>query len=314
MNKQIEALAHAYKEVTEKLVGNQHKLDANDNGRIDADDFKKLKSKKKAGKDDPTSNNGETATMNPKSENKSTQESTKMSIRDKLLSVLERNDEHYKSAAPAEPMDNNLKGAGAKKMAADMKPEVKADGAKAAEDDAKAIEKSAKAAPKNSTDKDAKGDTSIINPVQDITKKGGMKESFSKTVHSIAAAYQSMYAPKEEVELEEDLEQIEDDLWYTGSEITEAQDRYSPDYQFTHTPGDKESEKRLADLKAKHKGTDKRVVLQGRLGKNNPNAWKYSKKTKENDPKNFAGSGAHSHQRIKKADAAHHDVYVYNKG
>lgn len=200
MNKQIEALAHAYKEVTEKLVGNQHKLDANDNGRIDADDFKRIKAKKKAGKDDPTSNNGDTATMNPKSENKSTQESTKMSIRDKLLSVLERNDEHYKSAAPAEPMDNNLKGAGAKKMAADMKPEVKADGAKAAEDDAKAIEKSAKVAPKNSTDKDAKGDTSIINPVQDITKKGGMKESFSKTVHSIAAAYKSMYEPKVEEE------------------------------------------------------------------------------------------------------------------
>ena len=136
-----------------------------------------------------------------------------------------------------------------------------------------------------------------------------MQESFSKTVKSIASAYQSMYEPK----IEEDLEEIEEGLWYTGSEITEAQKRYSPDYQFTHTPGDKESEKRLADLKAKHKGTDKRVVLQGRLGKNNPNAYKYSMKTKKNDPKSFAGTGAHSHQRIKKADAAHHDVYVYKK-
>src|SRR5210317_852803 len=42
--------------VDEKLVGNQHKLDHNKNGKLDADDFKRARAKKK----------GETATMNPK--------------------------------------------------------------------------------------------------------------------------------------------------------------------------------------------------------------------------------------------------------
>ena len=113
---------------------------------------------------------------------------------------------------------------------------------------------------------------------------------------------------KEEVQLEE----LEDGTFYDGSDMLgEAKERTSGSYQFTHTPGDAESEKKLADLKAQHKGTGKRVVLQGRLGKNNPNAHKYSKA-------NFgkpgsASSGAHTHQRIKKADAAHHDVYVYDK-
>jgi len=76
------------------------------------------------------------------------------------------------------------------------------------------------------------------------------------------------------------------------------EERTSTSYQFTHKPGDSESEKRLADLKAKHKGTNQRVVMKGRLGKNNPNAKKYS----YGYPKNIA-----------KADAAHHDVYVYDK-
>ncbi len=115
---------------------------------------------------------------------------------------------------------------------------------------------------------------------------------------------------KESVEFE--LEELEDGTFYDGSDMLgEAKERISGSYQFTHTPGDAESEKKLADLKAQHKGTGKRVVLQGRLGKNNPNAHKYSKA-------NFgkpgsASSGAHTHQRIKKADAAHHDVYVYDK-
>lgn len=102
-------------------------------------------------------------------------------------------------------------------------------------------------------------------------------------------------------------------------ELDEA--RKSTSYQFTHKPGDPESEKRLADLKASVKGTGKRVVLQGRLGKDNPNAHKYSKdapRAKYVDGKRVNSdvsgkSGAHSHQRIQKADAAHHDVYVYNR-
>ena len=102
-------------------------------------------------------------------------------------------------------------------------------------------------------------------------------------------------------------------------ELDEA--RKSDSYQFTHKPGDAESEKRLADLKKSVKGTGKRVVLQGRLGKDNPNAHKYSKdapSAKYKDGKRVNSdvsgkSGGHSHQRIQKADAAHHDVYVYDR-
>jgi hypothetical protein len=103
------------------------------------------------------------------------------------------------------------------------------------------------------------------------------------------------------------------------AELDEA--RKSDSYQFTHKPGDAESEKKLADLKQSVKGTGKRVVLQGRLGKDNPNAHKYSKDApwgKYKDGKRVNSdvsgkSGGHSHQRIQKADAAHHDVYVYNR-
>ena len=102
-------------------------------------------------------------------------------------------------------------------------------------------------------------------------------------------------------------------------ELDEA--RKSDSYQFTHKPGDEESEKKLADLKKSIKGTGKRVVLQGRLGKDNPNAHKYSKnapRAQYKDGKRVNSdvsgkAGAHSHQRIQKADAAHHDVYVYDR-
>lgn len=110
----------------------------------------------------------------------------------------------------------------------------------------------------------------------------------------------------------EQMEQLDDVTWYDGSDMLgEAQTRYSSSYQFTHKPGDEESEKKLSDLKKSVKGTGKRVVLQGRLGKNNPNAHKYSKAVWGKP--GSASSGAHTHQRIKKADAAHHDVYVYDK-
>ena len=183
-----------------------------------------LKSKKKKkGEDDPDGENSETAVMNPKNENvrtadkkpemyigrdgkkhvrmvpvdreviKTKRESTDMSIREKLLSVLESDRAaHYKGATKPEEYDEKSKSS---KGAMDMlntPKEVGADIKKATDDNAKA-EKKAKVSPKNSTDKDVKGDMKIINPVVDITQKAGMKESFSKTVKSIATAYQSMY-------------------------------------------------------------------------------------------------------------------------
>lgn len=132
------------------------------------------------------------------------------------------------------------------------------------------------------------------------TRYGGGKQKDDET--------EKRKQKNEEVELEE----LDDGSFYDGSDMLgEAQERYSSSYQFTHKPGDAESEKKLADLKAQHKGTGKRVVLQGRLGKDNPNAHKYSK-AMQGKP-GSASTGGHTHQRIKKADAAHHDVYVYDK-
>jgi hypothetical protein len=126
----------------------------------------------------------------------------------------------------------------------------------------------------------------------------------------------------QDVKEETELEQLDDVTYYDGSDMLgEAQARYSQSYKFTHKPGDEESERKLADLKASVKGTGKRVVLQGRLGKNNPNAHKYSKNAphgtyangKRTNSDVSGKSGAHTHQRIQKADAAHHDVYVYDR-
>lgn len=55
-------------------------------------------------------------------------------------------------------------------------------------------------------------------------------------------------------------------------------------------------------------GLRRRVCIKGRMGKNNPNAYKYSVK---NTPNVWYGS--HSHQTIKLADAATADVYIYNR-
>jgi len=203
MNKQIEALTHAYKEVTEKyhskkktdeeLKGDQHKLDANGNGKIDGDDFKKLRKGKKG---------EETASMNPKvSTDKTSTEGVKesMTIREKLLSVLEKKENHSPNQDKAEKPEDALKGAGAKQMKADlgtMTPVLDAE--KIAADDVKAVDKSSKVSPKNPTDKNAKGDKNIINKPVDVTQQGGFKESFSNLVQAMREAGQKMYAQKVE--------------------------------------------------------------------------------------------------------------------
>src|SRR6056300_1533443 len=136
--------------VDEKLVGNQHKLDHNKNGKLDADDFKKARTKKK----------GETATMNPKmdtgknnssveqkesvkSADKEPEEYTdpktgkvkyrmvakdkdmikkESTIRQRLLSIFEKKDAHTAGATAPEKMADKLSGAGAKKMKQDHEP------------------------------------------------------------------------------------------------------------------------------------------------------------------------------------------------
>jgi hypothetical protein len=69
---------------------------------------------------------------------------------------------------------------------------------------------------------------------------------------------------------------------------------------------------KVEKLKAKIKsedekeGTKRRVTLQGRMGKDNPNADKY----KRGGPEFRRGS--HAHQRIKLGDAQHADIYVHH--
>lgn len=204
-----------------------------DNGDDDKPEVSKvLKRKKKSGEDDPQSTRNDTVSMNPKNENvKSadrkpevyvapdgkkhtrmvpvdreivkTKESTDMSIRQKLMAVLENRGEHYKSATQPETMDDQYKGAGAKKMKDDNKDtgEYK-DLEKKSHDDASKAGRVTKSSAKNPTDKDTKGDKNIINPVKDTTKVGkgdpSVKESFTQVVKSISDAYQSMYVSKKD--------------------------------------------------------------------------------------------------------------------
>lgn len=142
---------------------------------------------------------GETATMNPKvdSKGKGTEmEQKEMTIRDKLMSVLEKRDDHYKSAAEAEPMDNNLKGAGAKKMKADYAGNAAdPDLEKKSHDDAA---KAGRAGPsrKMRSNDNKSGDAKVINPPTDETKKGQgdpmVKEKYD-TMSGLKTAYASMY-------------------------------------------------------------------------------------------------------------------------
>lgn len=118
-----------------------------------------------------------------------------MSIRDKLLSVIERKD--HGNTDQKQPHDD-LDSPNAKKMRDDHKDKGEyLDLEKQSHDDASKAGRVTKASAPNPTDKGAPGDKNIINPVKDTTKVGkgdpSVKESFSQQVQSIASAYQSMY-------------------------------------------------------------------------------------------------------------------------
>jgi hypothetical protein len=220
----IKRMALAYQAVTEKKMDpvGQEDGDIDNDGDTDKSDKylhnrrKVIKKAMSKNSNDPKAVKGETATMNPKLNNgkgaTEQKESTEMSIREKLFSVIENRGEHYKSATAPETMDDKYKGAGAKKM----KDDTKDDGSfqdleKKGHDDASAAGRVTKASAPNPTDKNAKGDKTIINPVKDTTKVGkgdpSVKESFTKEVHSIAAAYQSMYEKKEKADTEKSAEE-----------------------------------------------------------------------------------------------------------
>ena len=174
--------------VDEKLVGNQHKLDHNKNGKLDADDFKKARAKKK----------GETATMNPKMDNSKGDNSMEQkedmikkesTIRSKLLSIFEKKDPHTKGAI-SDPMGSNIKGAGAQKMVDDNKDDGRyKDLEKNSHDDASKAGRVTKPAANRPND-NKQGDKKVINPVDDVTKKGqGSSEVKEESMMDKALAY-----------------------------------------------------------------------------------------------------------------------------
>jgi len=174
--------------------------DINNDGKVDRTD-KYLHARRKAITKNISKKKDETASMNPKlsinREKGSEMEQKESTIREKLMAVLEGDrSKHYKGATAPEDMDNNLKGAGAKKMKADIQGNAaNPDLEKQSHDDAAKAGRVTKDAKKRSND-NPKGDKKIINPPEDITKKGQgaseVKESRDKLA-GIKAAYASMY-------------------------------------------------------------------------------------------------------------------------
>lgn len=88
-----------------------------------------------------------------------------------------------------------------------------------------------------------------------------------------------------------------------------TKNRHSDNYRFTITSVMTDEDKiALNLLKGAAKFCGRRIVLKGRLGKNNPNAYKYNKFSGR-----YRNIGYHSHQTIRKEDAAFFDVYSYAK-
>jgi hypothetical protein len=57
----------------------------------------------------------------------------------------------------------------------------------------------------------------------------------------------------------------------------------------------------------------KRLVLKGRLGKNNPNASKYKEASREIHPSPWGPIHFNGYRNIKLADASYCDAYIYDK-
>ena len=182
-------------QLEEALKGDQHKLDVDKDGDIEADDLKKLRSKKKK-KDDE-----EEVVMNPKKGDESTNENVKsadrkpekykdekgrervrmvavdrdmikkesvdMSIRDKLMSVLEK--KKHGDTEEKQAHDDNWSPS-AKKMADDHKGETEDLADKASKSIEDANKKTAGSSQHNRPADNKQGDKSIVNQVADALK------------------------------------------------------------------------------------------------------------------------------------------------
>lgn len=134
------------------------------------------KKKKKNGNSDNNGNNDNDVEMNPKVSNMKKAEQ-KESFRDKLLSVIEAKQPNDSGTEP-ESADNNLKGAGAKKMKADVEQgaEVRDDDEKGHDDVSKA--QRAGPGPKPRPNDNKAGDKNIVNPVkkEELSPLASMKK------------------------------------------------------------------------------------------------------------------------------------------
>ena len=145
--------------MNEELKGNQHKLDHDKDGDIDAADFKALRKKKK----------GEKSEVKPRQEPETEKgkgdapmektESTRWPV---YARIMEKKS-HTAGATAPEEMDSKDSPT-AKKMKADHKPEVK-DNPEASGDDVKKATNSAPAMKARGND-NMKGDKAIVNPVK----------------------------------------------------------------------------------------------------------------------------------------------------
>ena len=151
---------------------------------------------------------GENATMNPKLDSGKSKgsemeqkESVNVShIRQALMSVLE-GENHSPNKDKAEKPEDALKGAGAKKMKDDNKDDGRYhDLEKQSHDDAAKAGRAGpgnKARPHDSKD----GDKNVINPADDVTKKGQapqVKTESYDNMSGLKTAYASMYQKKDE--------------------------------------------------------------------------------------------------------------------
>ena len=147
---------------SEALKGDQHKLDHDDDGDIDAADFAKLRKKKK----------GEKSEVKPRQETdadkgQATAEKTEATRWPVYARIMEKAT-HKGGGTPPEEMDSK-DSPSAKKMKADHKADVK-DNPEASGDDVKKAADSAPAMKARGND-NMKGDKAIVNPVKGAVTK-----------------------------------------------------------------------------------------------------------------------------------------------
>ena len=178
MSEWIKRLAEKYSEVNEKkLTGNQHKLDMDKDGDIDAADFAHMRKKKKTNEDE--------VVMNPKKEKNEkktagdsenvAQESTLPPVYSRIMEArgtADKDGKHSKKAAPPEDWDEKEKN---NKGAMDMKKDMAVDTSDKVSnyddlghDDASKAGRATNAAKTRPGD-NAAGDKKIVNPVKGAT-------------------------------------------------------------------------------------------------------------------------------------------------